>query len=111
MISIKLAKEISLLKWEGELDNVCNNNKIKDLYPDAYNHYHCGFCIRHNYRIFPDDKDKCLNCEIALSPAKNCLESDSLYSRLEKSSYCGEYSSVLVKEMIEIIKNIPEDDE
>ena len=27
MISIKLAKEISLLKWEGELNDINNNNK------------------------------------------------------------------------------------
>lgn len=110
MISIKLAKEISLLKWEGELNEVNNNNKIEKLYPKASDYFYCGFCIRHNYQLFPRDVDKCLNCEIALSPAKNCLEEDSLYNKIDEANFNTEYPE-LVKEMIEIIKNIPEEDE
>ncbi len=109
MISIKLAKEISLLKWEGELNDINNNNKIKDLYPEAHNYYYCGFCIRHNYSNYPEDRDNCLNCEIAKSKAKNCLDDGSLYNLIEDSK--EDLRTELIKEMIEIIKNIPEDDE
>jgi hypothetical protein len=112
MISIKLAKEISLLKWEGELNGVSYKKLIEGLYPNAHEYFYCGFCIRRNYSNYPSDVTKCLNCEIALSPAKSCLNSDSLYNKIEEND--GDYicdKRPFIKEMIEIIKNIPEEDE
>ena len=124
MISIKLAKEISLLKWEGELNN-CGythelNKKFPDLYYEIRNHFSCGFCVRHDYKDFSHDNKRCLNCEIANSKAECCLNENSLYSRIKK---CGdscdtieeeennqELQRELIKEMIEIIKNIPENE-
>ena len=109
MISIKLAKEISLLKWDGELNGINNNDKIKKLYPNANNYYYCGFCIRHNYSNYPDDINKCLNCEIAKSEAKNCLHDNSLYNSIKDSYQDLKVKSI--KKLIVIIKNIPEANE
>jgi hypothetical protein len=114
MISIKLAKEISLLKWEGELNDINNKKIIEALYPNAHEYFYCGFCIRHNYSNYPSDITKCLNCEIAASPAKSCLNDDSLYNKIENLDCYEEeidLKNEAIKEMIEIIKNIPEEDE
>ena len=112
MISIKLTKEISLLKWEGELNGVNNKKLIEGLYPNAHEYFYCGFCIRHNYSNYPSDITKCLNCEIALSPAKSCLNDDSLYNKIEELEFDEQdLRNEAIKEMIEIIKNIPEEDE
>ena len=112
MISIKLAKKISLLKWEGELNDISNKKTIEALYPDAHEHFYCGFCIRHNYSNYPIDINKCLNCEIALSPAKSCLNEDSLYNKIEESEFDDQdLRNDSIKEMIEIIKNISEENE
>ena len=112
MISVKLAKEISLLKWEGELNDINNNDKILKLAPNAHNYFYCGFCIRHNYSDYPDDKDNCLNCEITLSSAKCCLNDDSLYDKIVELD-CFDISLKIeaIKQFIGIIKNIPEEDE
>lgn len=110
MISIKLAKEISILKWEGELNLIPSVHlEIEKLYPNAHAYFYCGFCIRHEYSNFISDNHKCLNCEIGLSSAKYCLNDDSLYNKIVKAE-CGTEYPELVKELIEIIKNIPENE-
>jgi hypothetical protein len=109
MISVKLAKKISLLKWEGELDGAVNYSEINKLYPAAAKHFNCGFCIRHGFSDYPKDEYKCLNCELAPTSAGICLNHDSLYNKIEKSF--GSDSDDLIKELIEVIKSIPDEDE
>ena len=114
MISIKLAKEISLLKWEGELNNCSKTHKeiIESLYPSSHAYFYCGFCIRRGYSNYLSDNNKCLNCEITLSSAKCCLNDDSLYNKIEELDCFDkiDLKNKAIKEMIEIIKNIPENE-
>jgi hypothetical protein len=110
-INIKLAKEISLLKWYGELHDKSNNLEIVDLYPDARCHFYCGFCIRHDYNYNDHNSDVCKNCEIGLSQAGICVNNNSLYDKIIEEEEDYEYKIELIKEFIEIINNIPEDED
>lgn len=114
-ISIKLAKEISLVKWEAELNNCSYLYELKEKFPDLYNeikdHFDCGFCLRHGYNHYDKENiSKCNNCEFGKIAGK-CTEDDSLYNRIGDSEEESEESEELIKELIEIIKNIPEEDE
>ena len=113
MISIKLAKEISLIKWEAELNSTDYVYLLKEKFPDLYDeirlHFSCGFCLRHDYKHYDKENElKCNNCEFGKIAGK-CNEDNSLYNRID-DSYDEEYEE-LIKELIEIIKSIPEEDE
>ena len=114
MISIKLAKEISLIKWNAELNDCGYLYELKENFPDLYNeirnHFGCGFCLRHGYSHYDKENEiKCNNCEFGKIAGK-CTEEDSLYDKIDNSIE-EEESKKLIKELIEIIKNIPEEDE
>jgi len=119
MISIKLAKEISLVKWRLQLEDSCilevSENKarllkFRDEYPTLYNHHNCGFCLRHGYSIDDRNPNNCINCEISRSEAKCCLEDNSLYSQIEEKCFSDEERKQAIKQLIAIIENIPEND-
>lgn len=112
MISIKLAKEISLIKWNTELNDYSYFHELKekfsDLYDEIRNHFSCGFCLRHDYSHYDKENEiKCNNCEFGKIAGK-CTEKDSLYDKIENS--IEEESKKLIEELIEIIKNISEDE-
>lgn len=113
MISIKLAKEISLIKWNAELNDGDYLYELKEKFPDLYDeikiHFSCGFCLRHDYVHYDKENEiKCNNCEFGKIAGK-CTEENSLYDKIDFSD--EEESKKLIEELIEIIKNIPEEDE
>lgn len=115
MISIKLAKEISIAKWEDELGIKESTIKLKEYqnqYSTLRNHHNCGFCLRYGYSYETHSaKNICSKCEISSTPAKCCLNDDSLYNYITESDDDYENIEEAIKELIEIIKNIPEEDE
>ena len=115
-IDIKTAKEISLIKWEGELSQKEYSSILNNKYPGLklIEHFYCGFCVRHEFSEFPTDVYKCKNCEIS-KVCGECCEDGSLYDKInniiEDYNTDGELSEeciYLIKELIEVIKNIPE---
>lgn len=109
MISIKEAKRLSLIKWRGELNDTPDYSGLKD-YPNLREHFYCGFCLRHGY-TYPDTKNVCKNCELALTNAGVCSKDGSLYDRIENIETDVTVRDSLIQELIEIIENIPEDGE
>lgn len=116
MISIKLAKEISIAKWESELEsNIGPYYKLlrqyRTDYPELFEHHSCGFCLRHGFSMSQHGTHAiCKKCEITKSSAKCCLQDDSLYNLIEEV-YDGIEREETIRKLIEIIKNIPEEDE
>ena len=124
-ISIKLAKEISLKKWEEILDNFhkgypfCTDSEFLNDYPydlvrKLSNHFSCGFCYRHNYSG-PSQSDYCKECEFG-KIAGMCTDDNSLYDKyceseniiLEKDS--NKEGISIVEQIIEAIKQIDENE-
>ena len=113
-ISIKLAKEISLKKWNAELEGTPYESSLKEEYPelDLFDYFYCGFCYRHRYS-YRSDIELCENCELSKTDALGCTEVKSLYNRIVDYDEDNETVNrrTLIKELIEIIENIPEDEE
>jgi hypothetical protein len=113
MISIKKAKEISIAKWESELLNTEAEETLQNFkqeYPTLAMHHSCGFCLRHGFSLDQHgSRDYCEKCELANSPAKDCLHPDSLYNVIEDLE--GFEKQDAIRELLEIIKDIPEEDE
>lgn len=121
MISIKEAKEISITKWERNLydfnsHEFCEaDEKLKNFhkkYNTLRNYFSCGFCFRYGMNFETTHKIECCKkCELGKTEAKICLYANSLYSFIEESEEDGIKIKVAIKQLIEIIKNIPEEDE
>lgn len=106
MISIKEAKRLSLLKWNGELIDSPDYSGLND-YPNLNDYFYCGFCLRHGYTC-PENSSVCDDCEIALSAAGNCTRGDSLYNRIEEVETDYDKRQESIRELIQIIENIPD---
>lgn len=119
MISIKEAKEISIAKWTRELDDNSEDyftasDKMKYFskkYPDLITHHSCGFCLRHGFNWNAHGTDKCCqNCELASTEAKACILDGSLYSFIEESEENNFQIELAIKQLIQIIKDIPDEE-
>lgn len=115
MINTKLAKEISIAKWESELDGNVGPyytllKQYRKDYPTLTEHHSCGFCLRHGFSYSThENRTICNNCELANSAAKCCLNNDSLYNLIEEE-YSGTERDDAIRELIDIIKSIREDE-
>jgi hypothetical protein len=119
-ISLALAKEISIKKWEGILENLYNgefyepfkflNNYPDDLKEELREHHRCGFCLRHNYCNFQTGTDKCYECEFG-ALAGNCPEDGSLYDQYQQCEDDSDLEGAIevVEEMLEIMKSIEDE--
>lgn len=118
-ISLALAKEISIKKWEGVLENLNNgefyeSSKFLNDYPDLkmelYRHHKCGFCLRHDYCDFQTDTDKCYECEFG-ALAGLCPEDESLYDQYQQYENDSDLKGAIevVEEMLEIMENIEDE--
>lgn len=135
-INIKLAKEISIKKWEEILNGFNTNNpftedskEFLDEYPEELSdklrkHYYCGFCYRHGYSYgsYMTSDEICKDCEFG-EVAGICPDDISLYSdysaakRDYKDSDCIDDSDEIIErginvvmEIIETIKQIDENE-
>lgn len=89
------------------------SEQIENLHPEALCYFECGFCIRHGY-TGSFEYVKCENCEITKSPAGCCLDDDSLYDKIincDDNPIPEITKEELIEQFIEIIKNIPEENE
>jgi len=109
MISIKEAKEISLIKWNGELNETEYFSIISKLNPKAKNHFYCGFCLRHGYG-YSCNQEACIACGIGQSEAVCCSESHSLYDQIENEGMYFDEKQELIRQFIQIIENIPDEE-
>ena len=121
-ISIKEAKELSLLKWEYVLKNPLKRYYNDEIhYPPEYSkelisklktqYFNCGFCYRHDYRS-PLNSINCKDCEFGKIAGK-CLQDDSLYNMYLDAFSENDYNlfqKAAIK-IIEAIKSIDEDEE
>lgn len=113
MISFEKAREISIAKWTGEVNNT---SPIFDLDIDETiqlkSHFNCGFCWRHGYESY-EYKGKCENCEFAQVAGK-CSDEASLYSQWERVSEdedCVEEAKELAEKILKVIVNLKEKEE
>lgn len=139
-ISIKLAKEISIKKWEEILNGFDTNNPFTEYsvkflkeYPEELSnnlraHYNCGFCYRHGYSCnsWMRADEICEDCEFG-KVAGICPNDISLYSdyHAAKDDYEDNLDDIdsdeivkeiiergieIVEEIIETIKQIDENE-
>lgn len=118
-ISLALAKEISIKKWEEVLKNLHDGNfyeafKFLNNYPNLerslHEHHKCGFCLRHDYCNFQTDSRKCYVCEFG-ALAGNCPEDGSLYDQYQQCEDDSDLEGAIevVEEMLEIMKSIEDE--
>ena len=98
----------------GNQKSINKLSEFKEIYPQLIDYHNCGFCLKNNFTWNSPNRDEiCNNCEIGKSPAKPCIDEESLYDTIMELDYeDDDYINKkydLISDLIEIIKNIPDE--
>lgn len=118
-ISFEKAKEISIAKWTGVVNDTTPVFDLdENVLLDLKRHYNCGFCLRYGFEGISESvsKEACTKCEFG-EIAGICTNDASLYSKYTfydddcGDNQCKEKAIEVATKILEIIINLKEKEE